>query len=278
MNGKGVQIEIKQALQHVTTLFLDRHLTLTSLSKFGIGNMENLKFCLLGECNEIQTIVDAGNGGDVLLGSLKYLNLHYMKNLRSIWKGPLCQGSLFSLKSLVLYTCPQLTTIFTFNLLKNLLNLEELVVEDCPEINSLVTHDVPAEDLPRWIYYLPNLKKISLHYLPKLISISSGVPIAPMLEWLSVYDCPSFITLGLHRGIRNLKVIIGERDWWNALQWKKSEQLWLSNRPSIFVPIERDKDLTTQLAEINYQLPARMQRREPSQQSGCFSISLCFQR
>ena len=278
VNGKGVQIEIKQALQHVTTLFLDRHLTLTSLSKFGIGNMENLKFCLLGECNEIQTIVDAGNGGDVLLGSLKYLNLHYMKNLRSIWKGPLCQGSLFSLKSLVLYTCPQLTTIFTLNLLKNLRNLEELVVEDCPEINSIVTHDVPAEDLPLWIYYLPNLKKISLHYLPKLISISSGVPIAPMLEWLSVYDCPSFRTLGLHGGIRNLKVIIGERDWWNALQWKKSEQLWLSNRPSIFVPIERDKDLTTQLAEINYQLPARIQGREPSQQSGCFSISLCFQR
>ncbi|KAJ9687195.1 hypothetical protein PVL29_015876 [Vitis rotundifolia] len=266
VNGKGVQIEIKEALQHVATLFLDRHLTLTSLSKFGIGNMENLKFCLLGECNEIQTIVDAGNDGDVLLGSLEYLNLHYMKNLRSIWKGPLCQGSLFSLKSLVLYTCPQLTTIFTFNLLKNLGNLEELVVEDCPEINSIVTHDVPAEFLPRWICYLPNLKKISLHYLPKLISFSSGEPIAPMLEWLSVYDCPRFRTLGLLR--RNLKVIIGERDWWNALLWKKSEQLWLSNRPSIFVPIVRDKDLTTQLAEINYQLPARMQRREPSQQAG----------
>ena len=38
------------------------------------------------------------------------------------------------------------------------------------------------------------------------------------------------------------------------LQWEKSKQFWPSKSGSIFVPIERDKDLTTQLAEINYQL------------------------
>ncbi|RVW77563.1 hypothetical protein CK203_050290 [Vitis vinifera] len=142
------------------------------------------------ECNEIQTIIDAGDGRNVVLVSPEYLNLHYMKNLRSIWKGPPhLMYSLFHLKALALYTCPQLATIFTFNLLQELYHLEELVVEDCPEINSIVTHEVLAKDLQPW--YLPKLKKISLHYMPKLVSISGGVLVATNLEWLSFYDCPS---------------------------------------------------------------------------------------
>ena len=83
----------------------------------------------------------------VVLGSLEHLNIYYMRNLRSIWEGSFVCVSLSSLKVVALYSCPQLTTIFPLNLLKNLCNLEELVVEDCPEINSIVTHDVPAEDL-----------------------------------------------------------------------------------------------------------------------------------
>ena len=190
LNGKGVPTEIKEIFQHATALFLDCHLTLTSLSKFGIENMKNLKFCVLTECNEIQTIIDAGDGRNVVLVSPEYLNLHYMKNLRSIWKGPPhLMYSLFHLKALALYTCPQLATIFTFNLLQELYHLEELVVEDCPEINSIVTHEVLAKDLQPW--YLPKLKKISLHYMPKLVSISGGVLVATNLEWLSFYDCPS---------------------------------------------------------------------------------------
>ena len=46
----------------------------------------------------------------------------------------------------MLYNCPQLTAIFTFNLLQNLHNLEELVVEDCLKINNIVTHDFPLVD------------------------------------------------------------------------------------------------------------------------------------
>ena len=123
-------------------------------------------------------------------------------------------GSLFNLKVLALHTCPKLATIFTFNLLQELYNLEELVIEDCPEINSIVTHEVLAEDVGPWVWYLPKLKKISLHYMPKLVSISSnGVGIGPRLEWLSFYDCPSLKILSPEEvSSGKLKVIIGEAD------------------------------------------------------------------
>ena len=75
----------------------------------------------------------------------------------------------------------------------------------------------------------------------------------------------------------DLKVIIGEVDWWSALKWNKSEGLQTPNLDSVFVPIKGDTDLMTQLAEINDQLQARTQKGKPSQQSGCLSIFLSFQ-
>ena len=115
--------------------------------------MKNLKFCILGECNEIQTIgdVDVDDDKVVVLGSLEYLNLYYMKNLRSIWNGPYGCVFLYSLKALEPYSCPQLTTIFTLELVKNLKSLKELVVEDCPKINNILTYEVPAADVRSWI-------------------------------------------------------------------------------------------------------------------------------
>ncbi|WKA00469.1 hypothetical protein VitviT2T_018821 [Vitis vinifera] len=137
--------------------------------------------------------------------------------------------------------------------LTKLYNLEELVIEDCPEINSIVTHEVLAEDVGPWVWYLPKLKKISLHYMPKLVSISSnGVGIGPRLECLSFYDCPSLKILSPEEvSSGELKVIIGEAGWWSALKWNKSEQFEQPNLDAIFVPIERDIDSRTQLAEIN---------------------------
>ena len=265
VNGKGIPIEIKEVLQHATAFFLDRHLNATSLSEFGIENMKNLKCCILQKCNEIETILDTDDPGMITKCQLEYLSLHYMKNLRSIWKGPLSWGGpLHFLKVLALYSCPNLTNIFTLDLVERLDNLEELVVEDCPEINTIM---LPADQQNWRKRYLPNLKKISLHYLPKLVSIFGNVPIAPSLEWLSFYDCPSLKILFQEEvSSHKLKVIIGEADWWSALnelEWFKPQSLG-----AIFFPIERDIDLRTQLAEINDQLQAQMQGTKPSQQSG----------
>ncbi|RVW44385.1 putative disease resistance protein [Vitis vinifera] len=190
VNGEGVPTEIKELLQLATALFLDRHLTATSLSEFGIKNMGNLKFCVLGECAKIQTMIDAYDG-DV-----------------------------------------------TFCLF----DLEELVVEDCPKIESIVvTHD-PTATVPmlwRGSYLFPKLRKISLHYMPKLEVHSN-----------------------------DLKVIIVEAKWWRELNWNKSKWLQPPNLDAIFHPIEQDTYFVTHLAEIDDQLQARMQETELSQQSG----------
>ncbi|XP_075651331.1 disease resistance protein At4g27190-like [Castanea sativa] len=250
INGVGVPKDIKKLLRHATAFFLDRHGTVKKLSDFGIRNMKQLKCCVVGECNEVQVIIDGidvdeeddiGNilsdsyGTEkIVLGSLEYLYIYYMKSLRSIWEGSVQHNSLFLLKSLTLRTCPQLTTIFTQGLLDNLCNLEELKVEDCPSVKSIVSCGGFAKH--RTSYFLPNLKKISLHYMPGLVSISSGLHIAQQLEWLSLYNCPNLKNTFIDEvSNQDLKKIKGERTWWEALEWSNSCPGYLDE---IFVPID----------------------------------------
>ncbi|KAL3729268.1 hypothetical protein ACJRO7_026377 [Eucalyptus globulus] len=205
VNGVGVPRDIQNMLRHTTAFFLDRHMDVAKLSDFGIENMEQLKCCIIGECNQIKVIVDGidvydeadrieivietGKDDRRFLNSLEYLYVYRMKSLSCIYEGPLYRGSLSHLKYLALVTCPRLTTIFTPGLLENLDSLEELKVEDCPLVSSLVT----CEDTSIYesIHFLPNLKRISLFSLPELISISNGLCIAPNLERRSISDCPN---------------------------------------------------------------------------------------
>jgi disease resistance protein RPS2 len=244
INGVGVPREIQNLLQHATAFFLDRHATAKKLSNFGVQNMEKLKCLVMGECNEVQVIIDeeddcneivseSSGTEKIVLESLEYLYVYYMKSLRSVWEGSVQKNSLFLLKSLTLRTCPQLTTIFTQGLLANLCNLEELTVEDCPSINSIVSCEISAE--LKTSNFLPNLKKISLHYMPGLVSISSGLHIAPKLEWLSFYNCPNLKNPLVEEVCStDLKKIKGERSWWEALEWSNGCPGYLDE---IFVPI-----------------------------------------
>lgn len=280
VNGddQSIPTEIKEVLQHASALFVHRNLTLTSLSEFGTKNMKNLKFCALNKCKGFQTIVDADadayNGNIIFLGSLEYLYLRCMTNLRSIWKGPPLKGSLPNLKVLELHACLELTTIFASNLLYQLCNLEELVVEICLGIQSIVSHEVVVEDVAgpqEW--FLPKLKKMSVHYLPRLVSIWGVLPFAPELEWLSFYDCPNLKILCPEEvSSCKLEVIIGEADWWNELKWNVSKRFQPPKLDAIFVPIERYADLRTQLVEIEDRLQIQKQKTEHSQQSGYFPI------
>ena len=178
INGVDIPRDIKKALQHATSFFLDRHATVKNLSSFGIRNMEKLKCCVMGECNEVEVIIDEAHAYDedddsneiaddsngtekIVLGSLEYLYVYRMKSLRSIWTGQFQWKSLFLLKSLTFNKCPQLTTIFMPSFLDKLCNLEELTVKDCPSIRSLVSSENTAEH--KSSYFLPNLKRISLH-------------------------------------------------------------------------------------------------------------------
>ncbi|KAI8026611.1 Disease resistance protein RPS2 [Camellia lanceoleosa] len=222
--------------------------------------MENLRFCLLVECNELQTIIDGDY--EYLLGvhkksvfqNLRYLGIHYMWNLQSIWKGPIYEGCLFNLKVLALHTCPNLTTIFTPDLLGNLRLLEELIVEDCCKIKSLVSQE--SSNLKNG-YVLQLLKRISLLDLPELVSISDVLSISPMLKSLVVYNCPKLETLYANKAPSNKYLEIkGDKEWWESLKWHKSESS-SSIRPT-YEELGRGEYLMDELARDIYSHQQKM--------------------
>ncbi|KAM7482063.1 hypothetical protein LguiB_006646 [Lonicera macranthoides] len=250
VNGDGNVDGIGQALKHARAFFLDRHWTIDRLTTFKANEMDNLRFCLLVECNEMITAIDGGdnedksNGGKPILGLLQYLSIHYMKNLESILVGPLASGCLYHLQVLALHTCPKLSTVFNVGLLSNLVNLKELIVEDCPKVESLVS--VESSNSESSEEFLPSLEKISLLHLPGLVSISSGLYVAPRLERMVVYNCPKLQSFSpAEMSSTDIEEIKGESEWWEALEWKSNQPEYLRR---LFVPLRRD-GLMNQLAE-----------------------------
>uniref|UniRef100_A0A2C9V5K2 Disease resistance protein At4g27190-like leucine-rich repeats domain-containing protein n=1 Tax=Manihot esculenta TaxID=3983 RepID=A0A2C9V5K2_MANES len=237
VNGEGVPEDIKKVLRHSTALFLDCNSGIRKLSDFEYRNMQQLKCLVAGQCNNLQAIADGdqteSSSGDATVGlvSLEYMHIYYMKNLRSIWEGPVNNSSFYALKYLTLRTCPELTTIFTPELLGNFSNLEELTIRDCPNIRSLVSCNSYDDEVN---FILPALKRISLHFLPKLTSISNGLLISSRLELMSFQYCLNLKSLPISKAFNeNVRKIKGEQSWWQELKWEGQDS-W----DDIFVPID----------------------------------------
>ncbi|KAK1385745.1 hypothetical protein POM88_023480 [Heracleum sosnowskyi] len=238
-NGKDDTTTFSEALKHAKALYMDRHWTIQKLSVFKLERMSALKFCLLVDCNEMQTVFDESdfNHGVASKGdnfhSLQYLAIHYLKKLEEIWRGPGVYCCMQTLKVLVVNMCPNLKTIFPQVGLGDLVNLEEIRVEDCPEIKTLID----AADLS-----LPRLKKLSLLSLPEMVSISSGLSIGKKLENIVIYDCPKLKRLPcVGVGSKVVVEIKGESEWWNALEWSSSQ-------PYGFSELHIDEDSLDELA------------------------------
>ncbi|XVF49872.1 hypothetical protein PTKIN_Ptkin04bG0050900 [Pterospermum kingtungense] len=276
VNGENIPIEIKRVLNNSTSFFLNNHATALNLSEFGIENMKRLKVCLLAECNKMENLIDGEMHFDTneddqcesdpdyveyVLESLQYLSIYYMENLEIIWRGPNHYGCMSKLKFLALHTCPKLNIIFSHTLLENLVNLEEFILEDCPQVTSLVSRaSVDPSMLDK--KFLPSLKRLLLLYLPELISISNGLLMAPKLEIVGFYNCPKLKSMSkMELSSKNLKIIRGECQWWEDLNWNETE--WGSCPDylmPIFSPINNKKDVMTQLAENTDFFEATMQK------------------
>ncbi|XP_022769552.1 uncharacterized protein LOC111313103 isoform X2 [Durio zibethinus] len=280
VNGENIPIEIKGILKYSSSFFLDHHETAMNLSEFGIKNMKRLKFCLLTECNKMETLIDGEmhderNEDDQsesdpdsiehVLESLECLSIYYMENLWSIWRGPNHYGCMSNLKFLALHACPQLRNIFSLTLLENFVKLEEIIVEDCPQVTSLVSR--PSVKPMMSDKFLPSLKRLLLLYLPGLVSISNGLLIAPKLESIGFYNCPKLKSISkMELSSKTLMIIKGECQWWEDLKWNERE--W-GNRPDylmrIFSPISNEKDVMTQLTEDRDLLEATKQNEVQQQ-------------
>ncbi|KAF7114852.1 hypothetical protein RHSIM_RhsimUnG0074300 [Rhododendron simsii] len=253
INGEGMPSGIIEALKHASALFLDRHWTVKVLSEFGHKNLAELRCCLLVECNELQTIVDGDyecpSSGDnkPILQWLRHLSIHYMKNLESLWQGSIPQHSLSLLRSLTLHTCPNLTTIFTPDMLVNLHLLEELMVEDCPKIRSIVTQE---DANMKSGHFCRSLRKLALLDLPQLVTISGPLCLGEEVDSLFVYNCPMLESLDTAETSQKYCKIIGEKEWWDSLKWHDSK--WSRMTQPAFEELRTDEDFTDQLVRDVY--------------------------
>ncbi|XP_039069403.1 probable WRKY transcription factor 3 [Hibiscus syriacus] len=98
---------------------------------------------------------------------------------------------------------------------------------------------------------LPSLKRLLLLYLPALVSISSGLFIAPKLERIGCYNCPKLTSVSkMELSSKTLKIIKGECQWWEDMNWNETE--W-GSRPDflmhIFSPIYNENDVMSQLGD-----------------------------
>ncbi|KAF2320124.1 hypothetical protein GH714_025171 [Hevea brasiliensis] len=111
--------------------------------------------------------------------------------------------------------------------------LEELTVDDCSEVTRLVSCNDSGNEIK---HVLPALKKVSLHFLPELDSISDVLSISPRMDWMSFYHCPNLKSLPIckvfHTKLRQIK---GEESWWQALEWQNTEQ---DSWEGIFTPVD----------------------------------------
>ncbi|KAK7401163.1 hypothetical protein VNO78_12482 [Psophocarpus tetragonolobus] len=244
--GVNVPYVVKMNLGKFKALYLDRHMTIKSLSDFELRNLSELRLCILAECNEMETIVGGGYSHDgSTLPNLEFLSVYYMKNLRSICERTDC---FIHLKSIALCTCPMLTTVFTLDSLSNLSFLEEIILEDCPKVTTLITHDSSENNNA---IFLPKLRMVSLLYLPELVNIFNGFCVGRVLEEMIFYYCPKLQSLSqLELSSKCLWIIKGESMWWEALKWNVAE--WgVVGRPSflelIFSPINEEADLMNEL-------------------------------
>ncbi|KAK7318905.1 hypothetical protein RJT34_03612 [Clitoria ternatea] len=269
VNGVNVPIGMKINLGHFRAFYLDRHMTIKSLSDFELKNFHWLQSCILAECNEMETIVKSSSSRDkYALVHLESLIVFYMKNLRSIWEGPYPPFFL-CLKSIALHTCPMLTTIFTLGSLKNLSLLEELIVEDCPKVTTLVSRDSSEWEINST--FLPRLRVILLLYLPQLVNIFNGLHVGEGLRQMGFYYCPKLQSLSKSDlSSKSLRVIRGESKWWEKLQWNATD--WGdAGRPNfldlIFSPINEEVDIMTQLAphQNEDKLDSKRKRSAPLQ-------------
>ncbi|XP_019054617.1 PREDICTED: disease resistance protein At4g27190-like isoform X2 [Nelumbo nucifera] len=227
--------EILQVLSRSTAFYLDHHLNVQSLSEFKVQNLNYLQCCILSECPQIETILDTTEAiRESALPVLKCLCIHNMWNLTSICKGIVPHGSFAQLKHLALHSCPKLCYIFGSSILQHLSNLEQLVVEDCAVVKEIITEE---EIVNCDTILLPRLKRLSLHYLPELVSICQGT--LHSLEQISFYYCPKFrnLSAGIHF-TDTIKEIKGEKAWWDALHWEETAPF--SRLQPFFIPICAD--------------------------------------
>ncbi|OMP06410.1 Disease resistance protein [Corchorus olitorius] len=234
VNGVKTPDAVVEVLARSSAFYLDHHLDRSSISRFGIDNISKLKYCIVSECPTIKAILDSEEFSKVVFPCLEHLSLHYLWNLEYILEGVVPEGSFSMLRIFYVHACPKLKYVFKSSMLQFISNLEELIVDDCSAIEKIIVSDRTAESSQ---ISHSNFKRLTLHYLPSLDDIKEGA--WPLFEYINVYNCPKLKTINLDLKAKNtLKEIKGEKNWWDALDWK--EPALRMHSQDLFAPVNED--------------------------------------
>ncbi|KAF2294471.1 hypothetical protein GH714_011694 [Hevea brasiliensis] len=158
-----------------------------------LWNLPNLiRFCS-GYQIEFQSLRDLDIEGWVTFSNLEKLSLYEIYEMKSIWHTQLAANSFCKLKSLGIYDCSKLMTVFPSNVLERFQRLEELNVRNCnslQEIYQLEGFNVRRKD-PQGVFTFQNLKSVEVSNCDVLknlfpASVAEGLL---QLEKLSIIEC-----------------------------------------------------------------------------------------
>ncbi|XP_050248670.1 disease resistance protein At4g27190-like [Quercus robur] len=193
----------------------------------------NLKSLTISNC-----LTSLGRGGGCvarsdLLTNLEELRLWNVSNLKSISElASHLRLKFRGLKSIEVKNCNQMKYLLScgdFN--RTLPNLEVINVRRCGILDELFNYESGQNMAPDPI--VPNLKKVTLMRLPKLITLCRHKEIWSCLEQVEVVGCNELRRLPFtNQNAGTIKEIRGDSQWWNALEYWDDDQTKSSLLPS----------------------------------------------
>ncbi|PHT95820.1 hypothetical protein T459_03702 [Capsicum annuum] len=172
------------------------------------------------------------------LPNLEYLSIdwiHYLKSVSDFSTQLL--GLRFSkLRRLSISNCHSLTCLFNvggaFCAPKH---LEEITISDCKQLTELFVQCSSSVQATPVDSEIPRIRKLWLTSLPKLGTFGEPPSMWEHLEQLMVIGCTGIRKLPLSlQSSNNIKLIKGESEWWNKLEW--DDDSFKSNSEQHFRP------------------------------------------
>ncbi|KAK2973972.1 hypothetical protein RJ640_013533 [Escallonia rubra] len=223
-SGEGDHLGVSKLLAKAGALILVNHNDLKHLhSSCSPSGLNGIQGCLIESCHKITTIVDGNRTNESpILPNLGKLYIKNLFELESLWVGPVQQGSLGKLQTLVLSGCPMLTRIFSHGIIEQLTEIQHLEIEKCDRVEEII---MESENTGLGLRVLLRIVGLILLDLPQLRSIWSDDSLEwPSLERLLVHGCPRLdkLPFSQHNAMK-LRSIETEENWWQALQWQTQE-------------------------------------------------------
>ncbi|XP_030947552.1 probable disease resistance protein At1g62630 isoform X2 [Quercus lobata] len=188
-------------------------------------------------CEEIEYI---HSSFDIFsLQSLEILDLYELNNLKGLFReekvapAPVVSLGTFSrLKQFSIEFCPNIKKLFPPGLLLD--NLEQIRVCDCKQLEEILggaeaSDDEVEEEAKEIVEIFPQLRNLTLEYLPKLKTICSrsNVILCDSLDSIDIFECPKLkrLPLSLHlidgelsSPPSSLQIYI-KKERWELLEW-----------------------------------------------------------